>query len=429
MSTHFDRRLLQTMLATPPENLSPGDSTVAGYAHLNGIETEVDASKGMSLLANACERDHQRGCALRAYYLLLTNSSEAHQVAVQLAEKACERGNDWGCTTAASAYSAGRGADINVEKVREFALTSCEHAKEMACSEAARFALAADPELGVRLLTSSCDANNSSACYNIGFAYQRGVHIAKDDAGAAPYYDKACRLDHGHGCAAFIMLWQHGHAETDTPERYVKKATEACRAGALDACHMMISVFTHATPTGFEPDPARSLYYSEIGCELGDLDMCRWAGDQHRDGIGTRKSPERAHYFFDRICQSNAGIERDLGCQYAANLNLSGEAKSKTDKALDACNRGAATSCRIAAWGFATGDEVPIDLSRGISLFERACDERDAAACLDLGQFHEWAQFGVEANKPMARTYYLKACRLNHPFGCKELERFDSSQG
>ncbi|MEM9572032.1 MAG: hypothetical protein AAF996_11235 [Pseudomonadota bacterium] len=426
---HFDERLIQTVLATPPENLSPGDSTVAGYAYLNGIGTNVDASKGFSLLASGCERDHQRACALQAYYLLLTESGETHRAAIQLAEKACEHGNDWGCTTAASAYSSGRGTAVDADKVRKFADRSCERAKEMVCSEAARFALAVDPPHGMPLLISSCDAGNPSACYNVGFAYQRGAYVAKDEPHAAVYFDKACELDHGLGCAAFIMLRQYGHAETDKPEWYVENATRECRAGNLDACQLMNSLFSHETPTGFRPDPSRSLYYSELGCNLGDLDMCRWAGDKHRDGIGTEKNPQRAYTYYDRICQSNAGIESDLGCQYAANLNLTGNAKTKTDKALDACSRGGAMSCRTAAWSYTTGKEVPVDLQRGMSLFERACDGHDAAACLDLGQFHEWAQFGVEENKPKARTYYVKACRLNHPFGCKELERFDGSRG
>lgn len=429
VETHVNSRILETLIVTPVENLSAGDIAIVGYAHIVGLSTKRNFDLGMQLLDHACQNSHHRACALQAYYLLRLESAEAQQRAVLLSDAACEAGILWGCTVSTSAYAFGAGTRPDITRAINLASQSCQQPSQAVCSEVARFVMEVDVSAGVHLYEQSCGAGNATACYNLGREYQYGEKIDKDAPRAAPLYDKSCRQGHEIACAAFLVLWQLDYAQTDEPDWYMKKSAQSCEAGYLNACQLLVRVYSDTAETGKAKNPEGVLKYSELGCGLGNLDMCRWAGEAYRDGIGTEKNLKLAYQYFNVLCQADDQFERDHGCRLAADLNVDGTTNSKTEKMIEACELGAAQSCRLAAWNFASGKDVTADSERAVSLFQIGCLKGDGASCLDLGALYDWAQFGVAENKMKARSYYARSCKLDFAFGCRELERFDQSEG
>src|SRR4051812_22943010 len=52
------------------------------------------------------------------------------------------------------------------------------------------------------------------------------------------------------------------------------------------------------------------------------------------------------------------------------------------------CDRGIATGCTTLALRIERGDGIPKDLTRAVMLHERACELRDAAACVSAARMH-----------------------------------------
>ena len=61
---------------------------------------------------------------------------------------------------------------------------------------------------------SSCDMGNAFDCVNVGFDYQKGLGVPKDESTAADYYKKACdshSRDGAEGCADLAWLYEMGY--------------------------------------------------------------------------------------------------------------------------------------------------------------------------------------------------------------------------
>ena len=87
---------------------------------------------------------------------------------------------------------------------------------------------------------SGCDSGDTFACVNVGFDYQKGLGVPKDETTAADYYKKACDAhtrDGAEGCADLAWLYEMG---LGLPKDEVKAAAlykQGCDLGAKLGCN------------------------------------------------------------------------------------------------------------------------------------------------------------------------------------------------
>jgi TPR repeat protein len=81
------------------------------------------------------------------------------------------------------------------------------------------------------------------------------------------------------------------------------------------------------------------------------------------------------------------------------------------------CERGSADRCRRLAATYALGQGVEKDEARATSLYAKACDMKDAPACVFAGQMNEYAH-GVQKDDTAAARFYERACDQGWAAGC-----------
>jgi TPR repeat protein len=84
---------------------------------------------------------------------------------------------------------------------------------------------------------------------------------------------------------------------------------------------------------------------------------------------------------------------------------------------VEDCDRGIASACAIVATRAERGDGVPRDLTRAVTLHERACDLRDALSCIAAAHMHS-AGIGVSPNRARQMDLLATACKLGDATAC-----------
>jgi beta-lactamase hcpA (cysteine-rich 28 kDaprotein) len=70
------------------------------------------------------------------------------------------------------------------------------------------------------------------------------------------------------------------------------------------------------------------------------------------------------------------------------------------------------------------GQGVKQDYKKAIQLYQKACDERESAACYRLGALYENGKV-VEQNLSTAKKYFSKTCSLGFYLGCDSYKRLN----
>jgi hypothetical protein len=130
IGTHYDERLLNFVTMSDPETLSPGDLTIAGYAHYMGYGVPRDVARGLQLVRTSCEQGHMRGCALQGYFSAHSESYETRLESADVLTPTCDAGTFWACSTLVTVHAYGVGVDVDLDKAVMYANKSCEHPAE-----------------------------------------------------------------------------------------------------------------------------------------------------------------------------------------------------------------------------------------------------------------------------------------------------------
>jgi len=97
------------------------------------------------------------------------------------------------------------------------------------------------------------------------------------------------------------------------------------------------------------------------------------------------------------------------------------EAKDDPKELESSCDAGDLEACVILGRMFendARHDNVPIDLARAVSLFQKACDGEFSKGCYELGTCYRLGQ-GVQQDAALASSILEQACSLGNNSGCR----------
>lgn len=176
------------------------------------------------------------------------------KAAAQFYQQACEKGSVRGCLEWAHKLATGTG----VVKDKERAATLVTPHRLKAADSECRLSffdaggwvcsrlgwiydhglgVARDEERAMDLYLHACDSGTGSGCTDLGLLYnRRGVRGYTE---AAEFYDRACERTHEpdvRGCYFLGLLYANGYGVDGDPRRAVQLAERACDEGLQQAC-------------------------------------------------------------------------------------------------------------------------------------------------------------------------------------------------
>jgi TPR repeat protein len=204
----------------------------------------------------------------------------------------------------------------------------------------------------VRDCATQCERGHGGSCHNLGYFYEKGLSVGRDDAVAARHYQRA--LDLG-----FL-----GSADN------LGDMIQAGRGGPVDL-------------------PKAAAIYKR-GCDGNVAACCTDLGLAHRRGRGVPVDDVKAVALYRKGCDGG----NSTGCNNLGAMYHGGIGGLPVDKALAsslferACNMGAPLGC----YNFGTvlvGRGNPTDRIHGVALIRAACAAKVDVACAKLRELNE----------------------------------------
>jgi TPR repeat protein len=176
-----------------------------GYLYYVGLGVDKDSYKAEELSEKACALNDSYGCYLYAIIRFENeNVLKKYEKAPKALDKAC---NDYGFADACFRlgkifyyWGVVNSKKSDTDKAIKLFEKACNGGSGSGCNEIAHlFFLNKKFGQWVAFSKKSCDLNNATGCYQLGFAYQ-GIGVVKDYKKSAEYYKKACDLGSKYGC-------------------------------------------------------------------------------------------------------------------------------------------------------------------------------------------------------------------------------------
>lgn len=219
--------------------------TDLGHAHYTGRGAPWDVERARALYRQACDGGDDTGCAnLGELDELGVGAPPDLTAAVRSYQAACGDVAVAGCARLAAALVDGRGG---LTRDRSRALTLADRACAAGSAEGCALAAtltAAGPTRVAQLrqwaydLATADAEGNPYAAYLLGRFHTDGVGVARDDAAALTWFDRACDGRDPNGCLAAGTA----HAARGDGERAVAAFDRACGAGVERGCRSAASV-------------------------------------------------------------------------------------------------------------------------------------------------------------------------------------------
>ena len=212
---------------------------------------------------------------------------------------------------------------------------------------------------------------------NLGWLYENGQGVPKDEAQAASWYRKAA--DHGDAQGQINLGWLYEMGrgvvkdETEAARWYQKAADQGSPVGADNLGHL------YESGRGVAQDNAQAVLLYRKAADSGLATAQADLGRLYENGSGVPKdAAEAARWYQKAVDQNNPFAEGELGFLYA------------------------------------TGTGVPKDLDRALALFRRAAAAGDPSAVYNLALSLDKG-FGAPRNAMAAYIWYSIATRYANP--------------
>lgn len=199
---------------------------------------------------------------------------------------------------------------------------------------------------------SACEAGSGAACLELASMYDEHTKVpgvAKDDAKAAPLYQRACSAGEMTACNRLGWFHNNAHGVPLDLARAKDLYTQACDAGLMAACDNLGWMLRADTAA---PNVARALKLFKDACDANVASACNNLGFMYREGRGIDIDLPSALVYLKRACDG----ECILGCRAVAGIYEQGVApvipvdRTQAQLYSDRANMGiAADTCDPAA--------------------------------------------------------------------------------
>jgi len=296
-----------------------------------------------------------------------------------------------------------------------------------------------DAARGLELHEKACEGGHLESCRSAGVLLERTPGITPDPARARSFFEKAC--DGGNAAACGNLAVQ---VESQDNDRALALYVRACDMGNVLACSNGAHFLTWA-----KSDPRQRITLLEKGCAFGGGSMAAMActtlareheapGASAEDAAEAAKLRERSVRILQEACDGNGWECRGLAAMYESGDGVPRD----PERAVTLWKRYAAEVQRASehdqnpwllgelAQLHTDGKAVPKDAARAQALRVKAADTtrelcvraQDADSCFSLARMYEKGE-GVDASAAQAIALYARACQAKHEVACGEEKR------
>ena len=242
---------------------------------------------------------------------------------------------------------------------------------------------------------------------NLGYCYQNGQGVQKDEAEAVKWYRKAA--DQGLALAQTNLgyCYQNGQGVQKDDTEAVKWYSKAADQGAAKAQKNL--GFCYAIGKGVQKDEAEAVKWYRKAAEQGDAWAQTNLGYCYQNGQGVQKDDIEAVKWYSKAAeQGDAWAQTNLGFCYD---NGSGVQKDEAEAVKwyrKAAEQGDAKGQNIFGVCLYSGTGLAKDEAEAVKWFRKAAEQGDGEAQKNLGVCYQNG-IGVTKDRAEAKKWFRKA--------------------
>ncbi len=161
----------------------------------------------------------------------------------------------------------------------------------------------------------ACDHKHANSCVDLGFNYERGQGVLKDDKLAIKYYKKACKLEAGLGCNNLAIAHRNGLGTKASDKKAVEFFKRSCKLNYMGGCNNL--GFMYEKGRGVTADIEKAVKLYRQACDGGDMLGCSNLGVMYELGTGVPKDTNQAARLYRKACDGG----NSNGCKNIKNVS------------------------------------------------------------------------------------------------------------
>ncbi len=362
-----------------------------GSAVAKGYHPQYGKGRAMGFLQKACRMGNGKACfSLYGSIDLKKADKEERALAVSYLNRGCRAGDQESCEELYVAHIKLGLKGVDFKTPNAFFRSKCKIREARGCALDALahfvgFGYPRDPQKGMALFSSRCDAN-PAVCTLLGGWKIIGQLLERDEKGAGIWLDRGCTRSNPDGCffsARFLM--NKKNKVLYNLEKGQKQLQLACDYDSALGCFALGDDLFQRMETKKMPlDGPRVFSLFTKGCQLQEQFSCTALGALYMTGFNGKlpNNPVLAERFLSKSCSMGS----KQGCFFLAEMFLSGV------------------------------EGVPQNIPRAEAAAKRGCVFGEGSACLLLVKLYTTNRDYID--KKRATEYALHACGFGEEEGC-----------
>ncbi len=255
--------------------------------------------------------------------------------------------------------------------------------------------------------------------FNLGHCYYKGIGLPSDSVKAAEWIIKSAEQGYDIGQVITGAFYYDTNNYTEAVKWYRKAAEQ----GNMIAQFYLGNCYYRGEGVSQSYTEAAKWYQkaAEQGYDMAQLTL----GLCHQNGEGIPKNYEKAAEWYKKAAeQGNITAQSQLGGCYSLGLGLPQNYTKAAEWYEKAAKQGDAYAQYCLGNSFYYGNGVPQDYKKAIEWYQKAAEQGDIYAQYNLGNCYEYGK-GTKENKSMAIKWYRKAALAGSTIAQSALQRLE----
>ena len=253
----------------------------------------------------------------------------------------------------------------------------------------------------------------------LGWFFQGGIGVAKDEKEAVKWYTKAAEQGEATGQRLLGWCYANGTGVAKDEKEAVKWYAKAAEQG--EATGQRLLGWCYANGTGVAKDEKEAVKWYWKAAEQGEATGQRLLGWCYANGSGVAKDEKEAMKWYTKAAeQGEATGQRLLGWCYSNGVGVVKDEREAVKWYGNAAEKGDGWSQNKLGYCYANGIGVGKDYKKAFEWYRKAADNDNSEALGSVGWCYETGN-GVTKDENEALNWYIQAAKKKNSWAQKRL--------
>jgi TPR repeat protein len=267
--------------------------------------------------------------------------------------------------------------------------------------------VAKDEKEAVKWYTKAAEQGEATGQRLLGWCYANGTGVAKDEKEAVKWYAKAAEQGEATGQRLLGWCYANGTGVAKDEKEAVKWYAKAAEQG--EATGQRLLGWCYANGTGVAKDEKEAVKWYTKAAEQGEATGQRLLGWCYANGTGVAKDEKEAVKWYGKAAEKrDAWSQNKLAFCYANGIGVEKDYKKALGWYRKGAEQGDGSATGNVGWCYETGNGVAKDEKEAVKWYGKAAEKGDGWSQNKLGYCYANG-IGVEKDNKKALEWYRKA--------------------